>query len=221
MMKNQTTKRGGIAAVLKGALAILVVGIGVQAAFGQNLIQNGDFSTGLSDWKTDGDVTAEFNHGVLKDTGDDPLLYQAVAVSGYAYELRFDIDLANVSDRVGSGEFDSVRMVLYEGTDAATLGPDTAAQTSALIEGNASGLTALVDKAQIAPNPVLGLGYASAVVEFTSEYPAIAPGVIVFNKNGLVDSTIRVANVRLIAVDRGRLANISNRGCGRDQSRIS
>ena len=212
MNTNQETLRRKITAIFKMVLAVSAVSVGGQVALGQNLIKNGDFSNGLSDWKTVGDVTVEMNQAILKDTGADPLLYQAVAANGYAYELRFDVDLAGLSDRAGSGEFDSVSLVLYEGTDPNNLTPDNASEKRILIRGNASGLTALVEKAQIAPNPVLGLGYLSVVVEFTSDFSAVAPGTELFNLNGNIDSEIRISNVRLVQVDRGRLSNISNRG---------
>ena len=201
------------ASALGKILMALVLGWSAQTGWGQaNLLKNANFSNGLTDWKTEGDVTTDTLHAVLRDTGADPVLYQAVTGNSYAYELRFDIDLGGVSDRPGSGSFDTIRFTVYEGDTAATLTPATAAKEQVLIEGNASGLTALVSNAQIAPNPVLGFGYASVVVEIFSSYAAIAPAVKVFNNNGLVDTQIRITNVRLIAVDRGRLSNISNRG---------
>jgi len=212
MNTNQETSRRKITAFFKMVLAVWTVGVCGQVALGQNLIKNGDFSNGLSDWKTVGDVTAATNQAILTESGEDPLIYQAVPANGYAYELRFDVDLAGLSDRAGSGEFDSLSLVLYEGMDASNLTPDSAVDERILIQGNASGLTALVANAQIAPNPVLGLFYVSVVVEFTSDYLAVAPGAELFNKNGDIDSEIRISNVRLIQLDRGRLANISNRG---------
>ena len=97
MKNNQETFCRKITASIKLVLAIGTVGLCGQVALGQNLILNGDFSDGLSDWKTEGDVTSGINQAILKDTGVDPILYQAVPANGYAYELRLDIDLAGLS----------------------------------------------------------------------------------------------------------------------------
>jgi hypothetical protein len=212
MNTNQDTFGRKITALFKLALVIGTVGLCGQVAIGQNLIQNGDFNDGLSNWKTEGNVTVGTNQAILNESATDPLISQAVPAGGYAYELRLDIDLAGLSDRAGSGEFDSVRLMLYEGVDAHDLTRDNAAAERLMIRGNASGLTALVEKAQTSENQVLGLGYVSIVVEFVSDFTAVAPAIELSNLNGETDSEIRVSNVRLIPIDRGRLANISNRG---------
>ncbi|MEZ5278748.1 MAG: cadherin-like domain-containing protein [Opitutaceae bacterium] len=207
------SNRNGLAIVVGKMVAAVVMGILVQSAAGQaNLFKNGDFGDGLTDWKSQGNVTVGMFQAVVADTGGDAILYQAVTGGSYAYELRFDVDLGGLSNQAGSGSFDSVRLVVYEGDSAAALTPATATKQQVLIEGNASGLTALVPNAQYAANPMLGPGYVSVVVEIFSSSPAIAPAMQLFNTNGQADSVIGVSNVRLIAVDRGRLSNISNRG---------
>ena len=104
-MKNGMTgsNRNGLATVVGRVFAAIVMGFVVQSAPGQaNLIKNGDFGNGLTDWKSQGNVTAGMFQAMVTDSGGDAIFYQAVTGGSYAYELRFDVDLGGLSNQAGS-----------------------------------------------------------------------------------------------------------------------
>jgi hypothetical protein len=215
MKSNQASTRGTFAAVIKGALAVLLVVVCGQNAVGQNLLQNGDFATDLNHWSTDGSVTGGLGRVTLSENGTAPVLYQAVDVSSYnayAFELRFDLYVGDMSSSSGSGEPDRGRLSVLAGMDANSLSPDNAAEEIVLVEASAAGPVAIAANISGVPNPALGEDWYSVVVEFVADYPALAPYSTLLNQNGLTDSSLVASNVRFYALNRGRLANISNRG---------
>ncbi len=215
MKKKQALMRGGLAAVIKGMLAILFVGVGGQLALGQDLIQNGMFSTDLTNWKTEGTVTGGGGKATLSEGGTTPELYQVIDVSGttnYAYELRFDLYVGDMSSSAGTGDVDRGRLSIIEGGDAATLTKGTAVSEQVLLEASAAGPILIAANISGVPNPALGSDWYSVVVEFVSDYDAIAPFGTVLNRNNTTDSSMTATNIRLYALNRGRLSNISNRG---------
>ena len=101
-----------------------------------DLISNGGFATDLSGWKSEGTVASSAGSAELVEGSTAPVLYQALSVSGYAYELRFDVYLGDLSSATGEGQLDRAQMILYVGTAAASLTPDSAADESILIEAD-------------------------------------------------------------------------------------
>ncbi len=151
----------------------------------------------------------------LSENGSDPVLYQAVDVSShnaYAFEMRFDLYVGDMSSNSGSGEPDRGRLSVLAGASATGLTPDNASEEIVLVEASAAGPIAIASNISGVPNPALGPDWYSVIVEFVADYPALAPYSILLNKNGASDSSLVASNVRLYALDRGRLANISNRG---------
>jgi len=176
------------------------------------LLSNGDFSSGLTGWKSAGSVTASEGTAQLTEGSELPELYQAVTVDGYVYELRFDFNLAGLSSAAGSGSVDTAQLVLYGGTDAGSLDGSSAAESRVLVEVSSTGVTQVAPNASAVPNAALGEGWYSAVVDFASDFPAIAIAATILNHNELADSSLQISDVVMMKVDRGRLANISNRG---------
>ena len=176
------------------------------------LLTNGDFGADLAGWASEGSVAVSAGMATLTEGSEAPVLYQAVAVGGYVYELRFDVYLGGLSSAVGEGSLDTAQVLIYVDTDAAGLTPDSAADESILIEADADGLLTIAANAQVVPNAALGTGWYSAVVEVTSDFEALAPAALIVDHNVIADSSISIDNVSLVALDRGRFANISNRG---------
>lgn len=191
---------------------ILLGTLVLSAARGSNQLINGDFGADLADWASEGSVSVSDGVATLFEGGEAPVLYQAVAVSGYVYELRFDLYLGGLSSAVGTGQLDTAVVLLYLGTDPAGLIPESAADESILIEADANGLRTVTPNAQVVPHAALAPGWYSAVVEVASDFEAIAPAAMIVDGNGLADSSLSIDNVSLVALDRGRFANISNRG---------
>ena len=102
-----------VAISMKGGLTVFFIGIGPSVLPGQDLLINGDFGSGLAGWKTEGSVAAGVGVATLNEGTTAPVLYQAVSVSGYVYELRFDVDLGGLSATAGAGELDKARLLLY------------------------------------------------------------------------------------------------------------
>jgi hypothetical protein len=211
MKTDHLSARGFIAVAIRTSV-VLLIGVSAQIVSGQDLLSNGDFSSGLTGWKTEGTVVASDGVATLAEGAGAPVLYQAVSVSGYVYELRFDLDLSGLSSDAGSGVLDKARLMVYVGTETLSLTPDGAADEALLIEADSSGLLSVAENAQVVPNAALGAGWYSAVVEVTSDFAAIAPAATLTDGNAIADSSVGIVNVVFKSLDRGRFANISNRG---------
>ena len=191
-------------------LSMVIALSALPSAYG--LLTNGSFGSGLSAWKSVGLVSASEGAAQLSEGSEVPVLYQGVSADGYVYELRFNFNLSGLSSAAGSGSVDVAQLVLYGGTEASTLTPDGAAEERVLVEVSSTGVTQVAPNASAVPNAALGEGWYSAVVDFSSDFPAIAVAATILNHNELVDSSFQVSDVVMAKVDRGRLANISNRG---------
>ena len=102
------------------------------------------------------------------------MLYQPVSVTGYVYELRFDVDLGGLSSASRDGQLDTGQVALpgnrWRGPDPGQGGGRSDLDRSRF-KRTADGRT----NAQVVPNAALGAGWYSAVVEVISDFEAIAP----------------------------------------------
>ena len=124
---------------------------GLPSAHG--LLINGGFGSGLGSWKSAGLVSASDGVAQLSEGSEAPVLYQAVSADGYVYELRFNFNLAGLSSAAGSGSADVAQLVLYGGTEASTLTPDSAAEERVLVEVSSTGVTQVVPNASAVRSP--------------------------------------------------------------------
>lgn len=180
-------------------VALILVCAGAWPSVCYATVVNGDFSSGLADWTTIGDVTG-VSDAVLGDDGADySHLYHGVLLAAGSWRLEFDV-LNLLSSDLPSGPFafpDAFFASLFFVNDLSTFNL-TGAVFDGVIPlfdmdfGGPFGVTG-----SLGPSP-LGGGWLHYSLDFVNLYSYIVPAFELFNENTFPsDSTVRIDNVTL------------------------
>ena len=160
---------------------------------------NGDFSAGLTNWTTIGDVSNSGDEALL---GDGALgngfsrLFQGVLLDPGAYTLSFDLFLG-LSQAVPDFTAPDLALgTLYTTSDLGTFDIDTLSFDSAIALFDADFNGAFLYPDVFSSSSAKGAGWSSLMLAFVVASPTYyIPTFELFDLNGLSDSSIRVDNV--------------------------
>jgi len=161
---------------------------------------NGDFSTGLTGWTTEGDVTTANDEAVLGDNGVVySLLYQGDLLNSGLYTLEFDF-LNTLSAAVPADPpfafLDTFFATLYFADDLATFDPVNGLfgdSALALVDLDANGVFNLTGSVGSSPK---GGNWQHYALTFQNSFNYAIPTFELFDFNFVnADSTVRVDNV--------------------------
>lgn len=183
-------------------LALLLLGMCLPTAQA-NTIVNGDFSSGLNGWSSQGGASASAGIGILDDNGQayHSQLYQTASGSGH-YHFSFDFynGLSDAYDRSNPFAFpDSFFATLYFSDNSGfdPNGPGLHDGFLALFDLASGGVSNLTGN--IRPVPLTD-GWLHYDVSFDTAYAFVIPTFDLYNDNGIAgDSRVLLDNVILQA----------------------
>ncbi len=195
------------AAVLRGSL-LLAVCFGMFSSLPEAratlpLLSNHDFSNGLIDWQTTGNVQPSSNFAVLIDsTSGISTLHQSVSLGPELYLLSFDFFNGLSSDASLGTLLDTAFVTLYFGDNPFVSPSDSGSfdEFTGLFDLDANGARNVAAGAVIEPHPTLP-GWQRFRIEFPSSRQYVTPFVELVDQNFFdLDSSFALDSVQLAIV---------------------
>lgn len=168
---------------------------------GMGMVINGDFSDGLNDWTTLGDVNEQLEEALVPDDGagtGSSSLYQGVALAPGSYEFQFDF-LGDMSSNVPPGSFPdlfSASLYFIDDINSFDLVNSFFDDVIALFDLDFFGLAPINGSAGSSPK---GAGWTRWALSFNNSYNFAIPTFETFDGNFLADSVVRIDNVSITA----------------------
>lgn len=186
---------------MRRTLAVILVALFGSYCFistGNAALINSDFSSGLTGWTSQGDVTTDNQEAVLGDDGvNDSLLYQPVALSSGQYRVEFDFLNGLSSVPPTFGFLDSFFASLYFVNDLSQLdilGGSFDAITP-LFDLDANGVSNLTGSVGLSSK---GGNWRHFGLTFQNNFNYVIPAFELLEQNQInADSTVRIDNVSI------------------------
>jgi len=165
------------------------------------MVINGDFSDGLNDWTTLGDVSELLEEALVADDGagtGSGSLYQGVALMAGNYQLQFDF-LGDLSSSVPGGTFPDVfaaSLYFIDDINNFDLLNSVFDDVIALFDLDFAGLLPSNGSGGSSPK---GPDWTRWTLSFNNSYNFAIPTFETFDGNFLADSVVRIDNVSITA----------------------